>query len=74
MPILLVVSSPLAIRAFISVLDNKQLLCSTSGPPSGWQTSLEALVDDLVSSIHVASNWRNIFFGPTDSPSIIGHI
>ena len=29
MPIFLVVSSPLAIRAFISVLDNKQLLCST---------------------------------------------
>ena len=35
MPILLVVSLPLAIRAFISVLDNRQLLCSTSGPPSG---------------------------------------
>ena len=51
MPILLVVSSPLAIRAFISVLDNKQLLFSTSGPPSGWQITLEALVDDLVSSM-----------------------
>ena len=51
MPILLVVSSPLAIRAFIAVLDNKQLLCSTTGPTSGWQTSLEALVDDLVSSM-----------------------
>ena len=51
MPTLLVVSSPLAIRAFISVLDNKKFFFSTSGPPSSWQITLKALVDDLVSSM-----------------------
>ena len=62
MPILLVVSLPLAIRAFISVLDNKQLLFSTSGPPSGWQITLEALVDDLVSSMWPKIGGRVIIF------------
>ena len=52
-PIILVVSS---------VLDNEQLLCSTSGLPSGWQTPLEALVDDLASSMWHKIDRRVNFF------------